>query len=69
MMTESMIIATGSSRVRPAGYLYWFLFRIACAVQNRIILETRSTAESITLEITDKEFERIDAIILIKNKH
>ncbi len=68
-MTESIIIATGSRRVRPAGYLYWFRLRIARAVQNRMILETRSTAESITLEIIDKEFDRTEARILIKNKH
>jgi hypothetical protein len=34
-----------------------------------MILETRSTAESITLEIIDKEFDRTEARILIKNKH
>ena len=37
-------------------------------VQKRMRLETRSTAESITLETIDREFEKTDATVLLANK-
>ena len=37
-------------------------------VQKRMTLETRSTAESITLDMIDREFETTDATVLLANK-